>query len=56
MNHLQEAWTKDSNALGKAVGTMFLLQEPAQKLMSIPILADGSSGNFGPCFRLVILP
>jgi hypothetical protein len=56
MNHLQEAWTKDPSALGNAVGTMFSLREPAQKLMSIPILADGSSGNFGPCFRLVILP
>jgi hypothetical protein len=56
MNYLQEAWTKDPNALGNAVGSMFSLRESAQKLMSIPILADESSGNFGPCFRLVILP
>jgi hypothetical protein len=53
MNQLQEAWTNDPTAVGRAVGYMFSLQAPAQKLMSIPILADGSSGNFGPCFRLV---
>jgi Ferritin-like len=54
MNQLQEAWTTNPSALGAAVGTMFSLRAPAQQLMSIPILADGSTGNFGPCFRLIL--
>ncbi len=51
MNELQKAWTEDKTALGTAVGIMFSLGETAQQLMNIPILADGSTGNFGPCFR-----
>jgi Ferritin-like len=53
MNQLQEAWTNDPTAIRRAVRSMRSLQLPAQKLMAVSILADGSSGHFGPCFRLV---
>ena len=53
MNQLQEAWTTDKAALDRAVVTMFSLREPAQSLMKISISADGKSGTYGPCFRLV---
>ena len=64
MCQLQKAWTPDSttgkvspDALNAAIGIM---QEPefittAQKLISTPLPTGSSSGNYGPCFRIVKL-
>ncbi|MDH6119231.1 hypothetical protein [Kitasatospora sp. GAS204B] len=50
LRDLQGAWaTGDASAADAAVAAMLELEEPAVKLMDIP-LPDGT-GNYGPQFR-----
>ena len=53
VSELQSAWESgDQNKLSDAVGTMFELKAPSKSLMQTPI--PFGSGNYGPCFRLIV--
>ncbi|MET7636371.1 ferritin-like protein [Streptomyces sp. NPDC005078] len=57
LRFLEQAWQADqpskaAELLGKAVGEMFSLQQPARDLMKIP-LPDGSGLTYGPEFQYV---
>jgi hypothetical protein len=60
MNQPQEAWTPDSEtgkaspaALNKLIDTVRTLREFAKILINTPVVDKDTSGNYGPCFRIV---